>query len=130
MAGENMVAYGPHPHPDFRHPSISAYVDIVMESHNFTPLVEATVNALNCTDMRELLARRGLKMTGSKAALRDRLLTSEPDVAKVRNNVMRKVMSRVLNHIREYGEDGMGDKPAHMDTVVYWLAHFDPESFQ
>jgi hypothetical protein len=39
------------------------------------------------------------------------------------------VWCRVWIHIREYGEDGMGDKPAHMDTVDYWLAHFKPGSF-
>ena len=31
--------------------------------------------------------------------------------------------------IRRYGEDGYGDKPVHMDTVVYWLSHHDPEKF-
>lgn len=125
-----MVAYGPHPRLGWRHPSFSAYVDIVLESYNFTPLTELTVNGMNCTAMRELLARRGLKMTGNKAALRDRLLTAEPDVAKVKIDVRRKVYRAIMDHIREYGEDGMGDKPAHMDTVVYWLSHFDPESVQ
>eukprot|EP01043_Picozoa_sp_COSAG02_P030368 COSAG02_NODE_1934_length_10318_cov_74.374009_9_plen_43_part_01 len=34
----NMVAYGPHPRPDMWHPSLCAYVEIVLESYNFDPL--------------------------------------------------------------------------------------------
>ena len=43
---------------------------------------------------------------------------------------LRKVYWAIMNDIRDYGEDGFGDKPAHMDTVVYWLSHLNPESFQ
>jgi hypothetical protein len=121
--------YGPHPQTGGRHPSITAYVDILTEQHNFAELSEADVKGMTCKAMRELLAHRGLKMTGGKASLRERLLTMQPDVASVKNKIRRAVCCRVSFHIREYGEDGMGDKPAHMDTVDYWLAHFNPGSF-
>jgi hypothetical protein len=128
-ADAGAVVYGPHPPCRISHPCISAYADIVLETHDFSPLADVHVDGMNCAAMRKLLARRGLRMTGNKAALRNRLLAAEPDVATVEDDVRRKVLSRVLMHIREYGEDGMGDKPAHMDTVEYWLSHFEPESF-
>jgi hypothetical protein len=104
---------------------------LLTEQHNFAELSEAdvTCNGMTCKAMRELLAHRGLKMTGGKASLRERLLTMEPDVATVKNKIRRAVWRAVWIHIRRYGEDGMGDKPAHMDTVDYWLAQFKPESF-
>eukprot|EP01043_Picozoa_sp_COSAG02_P020397 COSAG02_NODE_1005_length_15270_cov_11.414607_13_plen_129_part_00 len=123
------VAYGPHPRPDMWHPSLCAYVEIVLESYNFDPLTEEVVNGLNCTTMRDMLARRGLTMTGNKATLRNRLLTTTPNVPKVKLDLRRKVHFTIMADIRRYGEDGYGDKPVHMDTVVYWLSHHDPEKF-
>ena len=129
MEEESNITYGPHPRPDGFHPIIKAYVDIIMDQYDFAPLNEPSVNTMNCMAMRELLSRRGLSMTGNKAILRDRLLNVEPNVVKVKRNIRREVVLSVWDNIRKYGEDGMGDKPAHMDTVEYWISHFDVESF-
>jgi hypothetical protein len=53
---------------------------LLTEQQNFAELSEAdvTCNGMTCKAMRELLAHRGVKMTGGKASLRERLLTMEP----------------------------------------------------
>ena len=60
-------------------------------------------------------------------------LTDPPPVTDYgqlgKRNIRREVVLSVWDNIRKYGEDGMGDKPAHMDTVEYWISHFDVESF-
>ena len=84
---------------------------------------------MTCPAMREMLARRGLPMTGNKATLRDRLLTGDPNKSKVYCKVRRKILTAVHNNINRFGEDGYGDKPDHMDPVEYWLSHLNPTIF-
>ena len=100
-----------------------------MEGFDFNPVSEATVANMTCPAMREMLARRGLPMTGTKAALRDRLLTRDPDRSIVHHKVRHDVLTAVRNNIDRFGEDGYGDKPDHMDPVEYWLAHLNPAIF-
>ena len=76
----------------------------------------------------QLEAAEEEKLAAAKAD-RDRLLTTTPNVSKVKLDVRRKVYFAIMDDIDSYGEDGFGDKPVHMDTVVYWLAHHDPSRF-
>jgi hypothetical protein len=121
--------YGPHPKPDWGLPAIASYTDIVMEGFDFEPVSETTVANMTCPAMREMLARRGLPMTGNKAALRDRLLTGDPNKSKVYCKVRRKILTAVHNNIDCFGEDGYGEKPVHMDPVDYWLSKLKPAIF-
>ena len=124
-----LVKYGPHPKLDWAHPAIASYTTIVMEGFDFDPVSETTVANMTCPAMREMLARRGLPMTGNKATLRDRLLTGDPNKSKVYCKVRRKILTAVHNNINRFGEDGYGDKPDHMDPVEYWLSHLNPTIF-
>ena len=123
------VEYGPHPKLDWHHPAIAAYTDIIVSGFQLGPLDEDTVAKMTCPTMRELLSQRGLSMTGNKAALRERLLNAEPNKAKLHSIVRRNVLRAMFDNIDRYGEDGYGEKPAHMDPVEYWLAHLNPRRF-
>jgi hypothetical protein len=124
-----LVKYGPHPKLAWGHPAIASYTDIVMEGFDFEPVSETTVTNMTCPAMREMLARRGLPVTGNKATLRDRLLTGDPNKSKVYCKVRRKILTAVHNNIDRFGEDGYGEKPVHMDPVDYWLSHLNPAIF-
>jgi hypothetical protein len=46
-----------------------------------------------------------------------------------KKDVQRKVYFALLDNIKCYGFDGMGDKPKDMDVVEYWLSQIDPDDF-
>ena len=79
---------------------------------------------------------RGLSRSGTKKAIIDRLARDTDNGG--RRGVLRRinlnrrayafhlVVREVAFKIREYGDDGMGDKPEGMCRVEYWLAHIEP----
>ena len=36
----------------------------------------------------------------------------------------------IMDMIRRYGDDGMGDKPPEMSRVAYWFQHIDMDDIQ
>ena len=104
---------------------IQAYAEALAEG------VHATledVDGKTVAELKKMLAERLLKTAGNKAALVDRLLTSEPNKNTFVNLYFRNTHLMVL--IQRYGPTGYGKKPEGMSPVEYWLAHVNPEDVQ
>jgi hypothetical protein len=105
---------------------IQAYAEALAESVPARATLE-DVDGKTVAELKKMLAERLLKTAGSKAALVDRLLTSEPNKNAFANLYFRNAHLMVLRLIQSYGPTGYGNKPEGMSPFEYWLAHVDPE---
>ena len=115
---------------NWKHPGIAAFVGVAITLYELGAVDAALVQVMTCNDMRELLEERGLRKSGNKLALRARLLEVPADTGEVKRRLNRAVRWHLQRSIRDYGEDGYGDKPVDMDVVEYWLAHIDPTTMK
>ena len=72
---------------------------------------------------------RGLARTGRKEALIARLVAdgcTADALSRMDTNRLAFAIHHLRRMVQAYGDDGMGDQPAGMCRVEYWLAHFDP----
>jgi hypothetical protein len=81
-------------------------------------------------ELKEMLAIRGLRTSGNKAALTERLHTEQPDKRKILFRNFRTTLYSVMRLIDRHGDDGHGDKPKDMCRVEYWLAHINYDSIR
>jgi hypothetical protein len=74
-------------------------------------------------ELKQMLKERHQSSTGSKAVMKQKLMTLYVNEKEWRRNMHCALCRYVRNNINRYGNDAFGDKPKDLCRVEYWLAH-------